>query len=45
MVTRTQRSPKAAVFMDAENHADLHVSALMRRLERFEVVEWHAYAD
>jgi len=31
--------------VDAENHADLHISALMQRLERFDIVERHAYAD
>ena len=40
-----RRLAKAAVFVDAENHADLHVSALMRRLGRFDIVERHAYAD
>lgn len=45
MTIGTQRLPKAATFVDAENHADLHVSALMRRLGRFEMVERHAYAD
>ncbi len=40
------RSPaKAAMFIDAENHADLHVSALLQRLGRFDIVEQHAYAD
>jgi len=36
---------KTAVFVDAENHADLNVSALMLRLKRFDIVERHAYAD
>jgi len=31
--------------VDAENHADLHVSALMQRMGRFDVVERHAHAD
>ncbi|HEY68079.1 MAG TPA: NYN domain-containing protein [Thermoflexia bacterium] len=45
MATTTRRFPKAAVFVDAENHADLDVSALMRQLRQFDVVERHAYAD
>ncbi|MDY6877550.1 MAG: NYN domain-containing protein [Chloroflexota bacterium] len=36
---------KAAMFVDAENHADLHVSALLQRLSQFDIVERHAYAD
>ena len=42
---RTGRLPEAAVFVDAENHADLRVSALMQRMGRFDIVERHAYAD
>ena len=45
MIATTRRTLKAAVFIDAENHADLDVFALMQRLRRFDVVERHAYAD
>ncbi|GAB4534986.1 MAG: hypothetical protein Kow0063_18700 [Anaerolineae bacterium] len=45
MGSRVRSQPKAAVFIDAENHADLQVSALLRQLGRFDVVERHAYAD
>ncbi len=36
---------KAAVFVDAENHPDLDVSALIKRLRQFDIVERHACAD
>jgi hypothetical protein len=36
---------KAAVFIDAENHADLHVPDLMQQLGHLQVIERHAYAD
>ena len=39
------RRRKAAVFIDAENHDDLSVSTLMNTLDRYDVVEQHAYAD
>jgi hypothetical protein len=45
MAARTQRFPRVAILVDAENHADLHISSLMQRLERFDIVERHAYAD
>ncbi len=44
MVTMPARS-EAAVFVDAENHADLQVHALIRQLRQFDIVERHAYAD
>jgi signal recognition particle subunit SEC65 len=37
--------PKAAVFHDAENHADLCPSSVMSYLDPYDVVERHAYAD
>ncbi len=39
--------PRAAVFVDAENQADLDVRALLEelRLWGFRIVEKHAYAD
>lgn len=36
---------KAIVFVDSENHPDLHVSGLMQRLRHFDIMERHAYAD
>lgn len=41
----TAAASKAAVFVDAENHADLRVFKLMRQLSWFAVLERHAYAD
>jgi uncharacterized LabA/DUF88 family protein len=45
MLAQVRHHPQAAVFVDAENHADLHVFALMQRLDRLNIVERHAYAD
>jgi hypothetical protein len=45
MRAKSQRPPKAAVFVDAENHADLDVSLLIQKLGRFDLAERHAYAD
>ena len=45
MAATAWQLPKAAVFVDAENHADLDVSALTQRLAGFDVLERHAYAD
>jgi len=35
----------AAVFIDAENHADLNVPELIQQLGHLQVIERHAYAD
>lgn len=40
-----QNPAQAAVFIDAENHPDLDVSALMQQLKFLNVVEQRAYAD
>jgi uncharacterized LabA/DUF88 family protein len=45
MAAIIQQLPEAAVFIDAENHPDLDVSVLIERLDRFAIVERHAYAD
>jgi hypothetical protein len=45
MATTTRQFPKAAVFVDAENNADLNVCALVQGLRRFDILERHAYAD
>jgi len=36
---------QAAAFVDAENHMDLDVAVLMRRLSGLDIAERHAYAD
>jgi uncharacterized LabA/DUF88 family protein len=45
MSTSPERSSQAALFVDAENHPDLQVSALMKQLGPYNVLERHAYAD
>lgn len=45
MTLNARKHLKAMVFVDAENHPDLDVTFLMRRLSKFDVVERHAYAD
>lgn len=37
--------PKALLAVDAENHTDLDVAALLKRLADVDIVERHAYAD
>jgi uncharacterized LabA/DUF88 family protein len=45
MTDTLRQRPKAAVFLDAENHPDLHISDLIQRTGRYNIVEQHAYAD
>lgn len=45
MATRIANRFRAAMFVDAENHADLQISLLLRKLDRLHVVEMHAHAD
>lgn len=45
MAAKAVQRQKAAVFIDAENHADLQVYPLLHKLEQFEIVERQAHAD
>lgn len=45
MANKIEQLAKAAIFVDAENHSDLQVSALMQRMRHLDIVERHAYAD